>query len=309
MGWVADRGATFHSEPVPPIPSIPPALKLGPFSVEEARAAGLSETSLRGKSWQRLSHGLYCWTGLALDPWRLLNAWQRLFPEFVFAGCTAAWLHGIDLDPLRPVEVIVPSRSGMRSRFGLKVRRVDLDPSDAVQVRHLKATSPIRTLSDLSSRLNTVDALALIDASIRLGLIDRIALSRSPSACVRALAPLAEPAESPMETRLRWLLFEAGLPRPDVQTDLRDSNGRLLGRADLYYPPARLVIEYDGANHRDRLLSDNRRQNLLVDSGYTVLRFASEDIYRRPDAVVAQVRRALSAAAAACARRPAAARR
>ena len=50
-----------------------------------------------------------------------------------------------------------------------------------------------------------------------------------------------------METRLRWLLIKAGLPHPDVQTDLCDSSEQFVGRADLYYPAARLVLEYDGA--------------------------------------------------------------
>ena len=32
--------------------------------------------------------------------------------------------------------------------------------------------------------------------------------------------------------------------------------GRLFGRADLYDRAARLVIEFDGSNHRDRLVED-----------------------------------------------------
>jgi very-short-patch-repair endonuclease len=101
---------------------------------------------------------------------------------------------------------------------------------------------------------------------------------------------LAEPAESPMETRLRWTLLQAGLPRPQVQTELRDSEGRFLGRADLYYPQSRLVIEYDGANHRDRLVEDDRRQNTLLTAGFRLLRFTAAD---QPEVVTALVRRAL----------------
>jgi very-short-patch-repair endonuclease len=108
-----------------------------------------------------------------------------------------------------------------------------------------------------------------------------------------------------METRLRWLLLKAGLPRPEVQRSLHDSQGRFIGRADLYYDSSRLVVEFDGGNHRDRLVEDNRRQNKLMNGGYTVLRFTASDVFNRPDAVVAQV----SAAAAASARRPAAERR
>ena len=95
-----------------------------------------------------------------------------------------------------------------------------------------------------------------------------------------------------METRLRWLLIQSGLPRPQVQAKLHDTNGRFVGRADLYYPQARLVIEYHGANHRDRLVEDNKRQNLLVGAGYRLLRFTSAD---RPELIAGQVRKQLSA--------------
>ncbi|GAC1668420.1 MAG: hypothetical protein PVS2B1_26120 [Candidatus Dormibacteraceae bacterium] len=67
-----------------------------------------------------------------------------------------------------------------------------------------------------------------------------------------------------------------------------------MGRADLYYPQSGLVLEYDGVNHRNRLVDDNRRQNLLVNAGYRLLRFTAADINNRPDIVVAQVRAALT---------------
>ena len=67
-----------------------------------------------------------------------------------------------------------------------------------------------------------------------------------------------------METRLRWLFIDAGLPRPRAQVDLYDADGDLIARADLYYPAARLVNEFDGGNHKGRLIEDNRRQNKLI---------------------------------------------
>lgn len=93
-----------------------------------------------------------------------------------------------------------------------------------------------------------------------------------------------------METRLRWTLLQSGLPKPEVQTRLHDASGRFVGRADLYYPKSRLVIEYDGQNHRDRLPEDNRRQNAIINAGFRVLRFTSAD---KPDAITALVRAAL----------------
>jgi len=294
---------------VAPKPHIPLELKLGPFTVDEARTAGLSPTALRGKSWLRLSNGLYCWRELADDHWKLLSAWHRLSPEALFAGHTAAWLHGIDLDRPNVIEVIVPASSGTRSRPGVIVRRSKIATADVTTVRGLRATTVMRTLSDLCSRLESVEALALIDSALRLKLVDKTSVTRAARDCLRSLGALAEPAESPMETRLRWILMQAGLPRPQVQFDLTDQQGRFIGRADLYYPSARLVVEYDGLNHRDRLIQDNRRQNLILGAGYRLLRFTAADIRERRDAIASQVRTALSAGVAASARRPAAARR
>ncbi|HXM58066.1 MAG TPA: DUF559 domain-containing protein [Candidatus Dormibacteraeota bacterium] len=92
-----------------------------------------------------------------------------------------------------------------------------------------------------------------------------------------------------METRLRLLLVNAGLPRPQAQAEVRDERGAFIARVDLYYPEQRLAIEYDGANHRDRLVADDRRQNRLLAAGYRLLRFTAPDVETRPDVVVADV--------------------
>jgi very-short-patch-repair endonuclease len=272
---------------------IPPQLTKRPFSLDDARRAGVTKSSLRGKSWRRLGAELYCWTELTPDSWMVLSAWHRqLPPDAVFAGKTAAWLFGLDLDPLNPIELIVPSRSGVRSRPGLNVRRCDIPRGDVVKVRGLACTTVPRTLFDLCLRLPPIEVLVVIDAAVRARLTDKESLGRYPRR-LGSLAAFAQPAESPMETRLRWLLLQAGLPHPEVQTELRDIDGRFVGRADLYYPGSRLVIEYDGTNHRERLVEDNRRQNLLINAGFRILRFTAADLMNQPDIVATRVRHAL----------------
>jgi very-short-patch-repair endonuclease len=177
------------------------------------------------------------------------------------------------------------------------VRRCEIPRREVVSIRRLRATALPLTLSGLCLHRPAGEALVAIDMAVHRGLIDSAALGRYAemskgrpgNARLRSLALLAAPAESPMETRLRWLLIEAGLPQPEVQTNLRDGVARFVGRADLYYPATRLVIEYDGGSHR--------RQNLLVNAGYRVLRFTSADIRGRADVVVAQVRAALASKA------------
>jgi len=190
----------------------------------------------------------------------------------------------------------VPTSSGVRSRIGLYVRRCDLSEGNITNVRRLRATTVQRTLADLCFRWRAVEALVAIDAAIHAGLTDKAALVRLSVGRLRSLALVAAPAESPMETRLRWLLLQARLPNPEVQVDLHDARGRFVGRADLYWSAAHLVVEYDGYNHRERLVEDNRRQNLLIGAGYRLLRFTAADINQRPEAVQAQVRKVLNCA-------------
>jgi len=277
-------------------PRIPMELQQRPFSLAEARAAGLTWRSLQGKAWRRLGAGLYCWNGLDEDLWQVLRAWQDSLPEeALFAGKTAAWILGLDFNPTDPVEIVVPPNSGMRSRPGLSVRHCQVPASEAITARVLRATSLHRTLLDLSRRLPAVEVLVAMDMAIAKGLTNATKLVRcAATRKLRSIAALAAPAESPMETRLRWLLIQRGLPRPEVQVDLRDEEDRFLARADLYYPSARLIVEYDGSNHRDRLVEDNRRQNLLLSAGFQLLRFTASDVRDRPDVVESLVCGALA---------------
>ena len=114
---------------------------------------------------------------------------------------------------------------------------------------------------------------------------------------LRRVVDLAEPAtESPMESRLRMVLVQGGLPRPRAQVSIHDRWGRFVGRPDLYYEKERLGIEFDGGIHRDTLAEDNRRQNNLLRAGVRLLRFTAADVLGNPDFVVRQVSEILASA-------------
>lgn len=258
--------------------------------------------ALTGKSWRRIGQSLYRWTELPEDPWMTLSGWRRVLPrETIFAGATAAWLHGLDLEPANPVEIVLPLSTGIRTQTGLRVLRTEVPADAVVDRRGLRTTALPLTLATLCAQQTAVEALVAIDMALHLNLTDVASLreyadgarSRHGLARMRLLSSVAAPAESPMETRLRWLLIQAGLPIPEVQAELPDSSSRFPRRADLYYREARLVLEYDGANHRERLVDDDRRQNALVSSGLRILRYTASDVYTRPRLVVAEVQAAL----------------
>jgi hypothetical protein len=285
-------------------PAIPIELTKGPFNLEEARRHGLTKDHLLGASWKRLGGGYYALRTIADDPEVVLAAIRRRLPRAaVFSGRTAGWLHGLDLPPCDPVEVTVRLGSETSRLTGVAVRRSDVSASETVTRRGQPTTSVVRTLADLGRRLPLVEAVAALDMALHSRLLKPNDLCSWVNAHprypgirrLRQTIELAEPAtESVMETRLRLILVMARLPRPLAQVSLRDEAGQFLGRPDLYYPLHRLALEYDGANHRENLTGDNRRQNRLVDAGYRLLRFTAADVLSTPDSIVALVRRALS---------------
>jgi very-short-patch-repair endonuclease len=99
-------------------------------------------------------------------------------------------------------------------------------------------------------------------------------------------------AESPPESRLRFVLIRAGYPVVP-QYDVHRPDGRWIARVDLALPELRIAIEYDGREVHDRpdvFVRDRRRQNDLVAAGWTVLRFSAADL-RSPDLIVNAVSR------------------
>jgi very-short-patch-repair endonuclease len=279
---------------------IPRALRRRPFTIEEARAVGLTWDNLQSANYRRLPVGIYVAADLPDTPLlRLAAARLRLPPTAVFSGLTAAWLHGLDVAPPGPIEVTLPTGSSMAMRAGVRVRRTELGAGDVVTRQGMPVTSLLRTLLDLGATLPLIEAVKVADMALHRRLIDLAILRSAVQARAgswgakrqRLMVDHGEPrSESAMESQLRMLLVLGGLPRPQAQVDLHDANGRFLGRADLYYPSHRLVIEYDGGTHRNSLVQDNRRQNQLLAAGYTIRRFTAPDVLGAPDRVVAQIR-------------------
>ncbi|HEX7744900.1 MAG TPA: DUF559 domain-containing protein [Micromonosporaceae bacterium] len=89
-----------------------------------------------------------------------------------------------------------------------------------------------------------------------------------------------------------------GKVAPDVlQHEVRDRDGYLLGVADLAWLRARVLAEADGRGPHgtpEAVLADRRRQNLLVNAGWTVLRFTWADTLR-PDYIPYTVSGAIAA--------------
>ncbi|MCW2742348.1 MAG: hypothetical protein JWR45_2770 [Blastococcus sp.] len=272
-----------------------------------ARDAGISEKQLRRRDVVRLSRDTYLPRSVAGDlPARVAAVLLTAPPGAVVSHVTAAALWGIAI-PLQPaagpVHVTVSTGSSVRARQDRSIHRSPMSETEVTRARGFPMTTPERTWRDVAMVLPPPALLAVTDQLLGKGctMLDlRKQLARRPSgrgsARARAVLPVADPrAESPMESVLRWLLHAAGLPRPVLQHEVRDSGGRFLGRADLAWPDRMVIVEFDGDVHRDRdvFVNDLRRQNQLIAEGWIVLRFTSADVVGRPDDVIAEIRRAL----------------
>lgn len=101
--------------------------------------------------------------------------------------------------------------------------------------------------------------------------------------------------ESVFERRLLRVLRAAGLPKPELQYEVRDG-GRLVARVDFAYPDARLAIEADGFSHhsgRPAWERDRARGNVLVRLGWRVIRVTWRMCQEDPRAVTDAIARTL----------------
>lgn len=289
-----------------PTPPVPPRVTR-PIDRRGARAEGLTDWHLRHRGVRRSSRDTYLPLDKAADLLQRVHAVLLGAPAGALVSHqTAASLFGLQI-PLAPEEVrvhlTVPPPTRVRHRAD---RRIHVSTVPATQIQRragLELTSPGRTWLDLAAHLPPAALLAVTDQMLgrqypRTG-FDRV-LASAPGVrgkrIARAVLDVAHPlAGSPMESVLRWLIHEAGLPAPVLQHIVGDSDGRSIGRVDLAWPDRRVLVEFDGNVHRERrvFVDDVRRQNGLVLAGWTVLRFTSADVLGRPEQVIAAIRAAL----------------
>lgn len=280
----------------------------GPATAATAREAGLTAAQLRHRDVVRLSRDTFLPRSLAGNAAARTAAVLLGAPErAVVSHLTAAALWEVAVPVTREddrVHLTVLPGSAVRNRADRVIHRTPHVPDDMTRRSGFPVTTPARTWRDLAAVLPPGPLLAVTDQVLARWCTPddlRRQLDRRPggrgSARARAVLPVADPrSESPMESVLRWLVHEAGLPAPVLQHVVVDDAGRFCGRADLAWPHARVLVEFDGDLHRDRavFVADLRRQNRLVAAGWTVLRFSSADLLGRPAEVVAEIRAAVA---------------
>ena len=109
-----------------------------------------------------------------------------------------------------------------------------------------------------------------------------------------ALDLIREDSWSPRESILRVVLWQWGLPEPQLNRDVFDDAGRFLGCVDLCYPEQRIAIEYQGRHHEAQSVEDAERIARLRAAGWIVIEVTSE-LLDDQDRLIQEVREALAA--------------
>jgi hypothetical protein len=151
---------------------------------------------------------------------------------------------------------------------------------------------------DLARTLPFAPALVVADAALRASGITRNDLSaaleegagtRGTRAARRVVAAADGRSESVGESRSRAVMYQLGMPLPDLQVEVRRPDGQLVGRCDFGWRTDRLLGEFDGRVKYGRLLApgqepgdavfaEKRREDALRDEGWGMVRWVWRDL-------------------------------
>lgn len=296
---------------------LPDGFDARPFRVEAAIAAGVGRSRLSGRDLQRPFWGVRVRTppGTPISVDRVDDLCEALalrMPQGAFfSHATAAQLMGFPLPYsssfARPIHVSVAAPARAMDARDVVGHSLSLRSGDLRTWNGFRVTSPERTWLDLAAAgLTLFDLVAVGDYLVHwehpLTTIARLTdaaagyQGRRGRTLIRAALPLLRTrAESPRETVLRLIIVIAGLPEPECNLNIYDSAGRFLARADLAYPDFKLMLEYQGDQHRTdkaQWRRDIRRSGDVEDAGWQILQFTDDDL-KNPASLVARVERRL----------------
>jgi hypothetical protein len=268
---------------------LPRSLNPDGFTVADARAAGVSPKRIRAGDLEIPFRGV---RASATD--REFNALARAYAARMPAGqffshTTAAQLLGIPLpqrvtrDTVLHVSAVAPDRAPrMTGVIGHTASvRPELWLSDGLTI-----SAPVPTWCDLAITLGLDDLIAAGDyllGSLRppatlMDLTNAVTErfgSRGTQRLRQSLLWVRPRVESRQETRLRLLVVRAGFPEPETNVYLPLRPGRKRVRGDLVYEKYRVLLEYDGEQHRiddAQYARDLERLDDVMADGWRVIR-------------------------------------
>lgn len=277
-----------------------------PFTRAAALAAGITDRQLGSPRFNRLHASVYVDAAVPLTPVLHAEAALLSFARGSRAShATAARVWRLPVPALPDEHVTVVRRRDRRTRDGIVCHCAPDSTGDVVRVVDgVPVSSPEQVLVELATQLPLVELVVVGDHMVRRGLVrpDRLrahcAAARGAGAAQAraAVAFVRERVDSPMESRLRMLIVLAGLPEPQVNITYGDAEGLAFRRYDLSWPEVRLIVEYDGRHHIERVEqweSDLARREEIDDNEWRIIVVIAKGIYVTPGDTVAKLHRLL----------------
>lgn len=290
--------------------------QFGVISAAQASRLGMSKHAVahrvRTGQWTRVLPRVYRVTAAPVVPQ------QEAIAAVLWAGAGAlvshswaALLLGFEGMRAAKVELWVPSTCKVNSPLVTVHRGTRLDRADRTVLDGIPITTPVRTLIDMSARLEDGPLLALTESLLRQGLVTEERLAARLGALRASGRPGAgrlealldergdgRPLESPLEVTVWRLIVESGLPLPARQHWVTVTRGRY--RLDFAWPDRRVGVECMGYAHhggRARWGKDMNRFAELAAVNWRVVPVTWDACTRRRDQVLAQLRMAYAPAA------------
>lgn len=201
---------------------------------------------------------------------------DRLGPAVAISHQSACAVHGIAMFGIDLTHVHVTRLDGAagRTEYGI-VHHVGqvLGDDDLVEVDGMRVVRPARAMFETSTRCSVESAVVTLDSGLHLALTTpeelvelggRMWNWQGARAARFAIALADGRAESPGESRSRLLFRRENLPRPDLQVEVRDGDGRLVGRSDFGWIEYRHLGEFDGRVKYGGIPGDDRTPQQVV---------------------------------------------
>ena len=255
---------------------------------------------LAGPTVRRVFAGVYVAAAVEIDLRLRVEAAMLVLPASTRAtGLTALWCWGVSIDREPHPLHFVTIHPHLVRRPGLVVHRVTRLPP--VRGHYV---APEHAFVSAARHLDLIDLVSAGDWLVRLrrctpeSLMTYAAASREPGVALARQASLLvrRRVDSPRETRLRLCIVLAGLPEPRCNVTL-GTDDRPIGRVDLLLEEFKLILEYEGDQHRidrDQWNVDIGRAEDFGYEGYRVLRVTSAHL-RCPRALIKRIYRAMVA--------------